>query len=74
MSNMSTSEKYGVAAALGLLLVVLFDNAILMLVVSVVGLVTGALVVRAGDARRVAFLAAMAFAIVFGFGIYRLLR
>jgi hypothetical protein len=74
MSNMGLSEKYGLAAALALLLVVLVDNAVVMLIVSVTGLAAGALVVRSGDARRVALVAAIAFAIVFGFAIYNLLR
>ena len=54
MSKLVLSEKYGIAAAIGLLLLTALNSATLMLVGSVLGLVAGIWVIRQGDARRVA--------------------
>lgn len=74
MQNITPSEKYGIAAALGLLLVVMLNNALLMLVISILGLVAGFWVVRRGEVRRVAFVAFMAFAITAVFAVIGLVR
>ena len=74
MQKITPSEKYGIAAALGLLVMVMFNNAFLMLVLSVVGLVAGFLIIRKGDVRRVAFVAMMAFAISAVFAVIGLVR
>jgi hypothetical protein len=74
MSDFSLSDKYGIAAAIGLFFAVLSENAVVMLIISIVGLAVGIRVLRAGEARRVAFVAAVAFALVFGFGLFELLR
>jgi hypothetical protein len=74
MAHLTLSDKYGIAAALGLLLLVLFDSAILMLVVSVVGILAGLWVLRGGETRRVAYVALLAFAVAAMFGVYGLIR
>jgi uncharacterized membrane protein YozB (DUF420 family) len=74
MPNLTASEKYGIAAALGMLLMVAVNNALLMLVVSILGLIAGFWVVRQGEVRRVAFVAFAAFAIAAVFAVLGLLR
>ncbi len=74
MQSLTPSDKYAVAASIALLILVLFDNAILMLVVSVLGLLAGIWVVRQGEMRRVAWVAAAAFAIALAFALVTLLR
>jgi len=74
MRNLSASDKYGIAASLGLLLMVMFNSALLMLIVSILGLIAGLWVLRQGDARRVAFIAFAAFAIAAVFAIVGLVR
>lgn len=74
MQKITLSEKYGIAAALGLLVMVMFNNAFLMLVLSIAGLVAGLLIIRKGDVRRVAFFALMAFAISAVFAVIGLVR
>lgn len=74
MKNTSLSDKYAIVAAIGLLLLVLFDNAILMLVVSVLGLLGGLWVARGGEMRRAAVVALVAFAVAAVLAIFTLLR
>ncbi len=74
MQNMTPSEKYGIAAALGLLVMVMINNALLMLVLSVIGLVAGFWIIRLGEVRRVAFVAFAAFAIAAVFAVIGLVR
>lgn len=74
MQNITPSEKYGIAAALGLVLMVMFNNALLMLILSLAGLVAGFWIVRQGEVRRVAFVAFFAFAIAAVFAVIGLIR
>jgi F0F1-type ATP synthase assembly protein I len=70
---LTISDKYATGAAIGLLFLVLINNSVVMLVVAILGLLAGAFVVRRGEAKRVAYVAAIAFAIAFGFAVYGLL-
>ena len=72
MSNLTLSEKYGIAAALALIVMVLVNNAILMLVLSVAGIIGGFWVIRRGEVRRVAVIGFAAFLIAAGFAVYAL--
>jgi len=74
MQNVTPSEKYGIAAALGLLVMVMLNNALLMLVLSVVGLVAGFWIMRQGEVRRVAFVAFAALALAAVFAVIGLVR
>ncbi len=74
LRNMSSSDKYAIAAAIGMLFLVLFDNAVLMLVVSVLGLIGGVWVARGGEMRRAAIVALAAFAVAAVLAIFTLLR
>lgn len=74
MPNTSLSDKYAIAAAIGLLLMVLFENAVLMLVVSLAGLIAGLWIARAGSVRRVVIVAMVAFAVAAAFAVIMLLR
>jgi hypothetical protein len=74
MGNLTLSDKYGIGAALGLLVMVLIDNPIVMLVISAVGIIAGFFVVSRGAVRRVGFLAFAAFVITGAFAIYMLVR
>jgi len=74
MQNVTPSEKYGIAAALGLIVMVLFNNALLMLVLSVVGLVAGLWIMRQGEVRRVAFVAFAALVLSAVFAVIGLVR
>ncbi len=74
MKNVSTSEAYGIGAALALLFLVLFDNAWAMLVVSAVGLLAGLWVARQGEVKRVVWVAAAAFGVALAFALFALLR
>lgn len=73
MSRLSLSEKYGIGAAFALFVVVLVDSPILMLVLAVAGLGAGMYVVWTGEAKRVAYVAAIAFALLMGVGLFRVL-
>jgi uncharacterized membrane protein YozB (DUF420 family) len=61
VSNLTPSEKYGIAAAVALIAMVLVNNAILMLVLSLAGIGAGIWVIRKGEVRRVAFVGFVAF-------------
>lgn len=74
MQSLTLSDKYALAAALALLLLVLFDNAVLMLAVSAIGLFAGIWVARRGEIRRVAWVAMVAFAVALAFAVVSLLR
>lgn len=74
MSKLVLSEKYGIAAAIGLLLLTALNSATLMLVGSILGLVAGIWVIRQGDARRVAAVALAGFAVAAVFAIIGLVR
>lgn len=72
--SLSLSEKYAILAALALLVVVWWNNPVAILAVSIAGLAAGAWVVSRGDARRVAVVALVAFAVSLVFAIIMLLR
>lgn len=74
MQNLSLGEKYSIAAAIGLLLLVLLDNAAVMLVSSAVGLAAGLWIARRGEVRRAAVVAMVAFAVSAAISIFMLLR
>jgi hypothetical protein len=74
MSNLSLSDKYAIGATLALLVVVLLNNPLVMLVVSVAGLAAGFMVARRGSMCRAAIVALVAFAITLVFGLVMLLR
>ena len=74
MRNLTLSDKYGMAAALALVLMVLSNSAVVMLVLSLAGLIAGFWVVRDGEVRRVAFVAFAAFAIAAVFAVIGLAR
>lgn len=74
MPNVTASEKYAIAAAIGLLFLVLFEDARLMLAVSTVGLAAGLWLARRGEVRRVAVVALAACAIAAVFAVFTLLR
>jgi hypothetical protein len=71
---LTLADKYGVFTALALLALILADNAIAMIVVSIVGLAIGGFVAWRGDTKRVAWVSVAAFAITLVFGIFSLLR
>ncbi len=74
MRQLAASDKYAIAAAIGILFLMLFDNAVVMLVVSVLGLVGGLWVARSGEMRRAAIVALVAFAVAAVLAIFTLLR
>ncbi len=74
VQNFSVSEKYGIAAVLALMIMVAINNAILMLVLSVLGIVAGFWVFRQGEVRRVGFVAFAGFAIAAVFAVMALVR
>lgn len=74
MQNITPSEKYGIAAALGLIVMTLLNNALLMLVLSVIGLIAGFWILRQGEVRRVAFVAFAALALAAVFAVIGLVR
>lgn len=74
MGNLTLSEKYGMAAAVALILMVAINSALLMLVLSVLGIIGGFWVLRQGEARRVAFVAFAGFAVAAVFAVLGLLH
>lgn len=74
MPALSLSERYAILTALALLFLVLLDNAVLMAVVSAVGLIGGLWVLRRGDFRRVAAVATLACVLTLVFALVILLR
>lgn len=74
MKDFSRSGLYGVASALALLFLILFDNAWVMLVISAVGLLVGFWLARQGEVKRVVWVATGAFAVALVFAVFMLLR
>jgi uncharacterized membrane protein YozB (DUF420 family) len=74
MAHVTLSDKYGIAAALGLLIILVTNSAAVMLVLSVIGLVGGFWVLRQGEVRRVAYVSFAAFAITAAFAVYGLVQ
>jgi hypothetical protein len=71
---LTLADKYGLFAAVALVFLILIDNAVAMIAVSVVGLALGAVVAWRGETKRVAWISVAAFAITLAFGIFSLLR
>ncbi len=69
MANLTLSEKYAIGAVIGLLLVTVVNSAVVMLVVSAIGIAAGIWVMRQGEVRRVAFVALAGFAIAAVFAV-----
>jgi hypothetical protein len=69
VGNLTLSEKYGMAAVVALMIMVAINSALLMLVLSVVGIIAGFWVLRRGEVRRVAFVAFGGFAIAAVFAV-----
>ena len=74
MPTTSWSERYAIAAVLLLLVLVLADNARVMLIISIIGLAAGFWVARQGELRRVAMVAIAAFAMTLVIAAFTLLR
>lgn len=74
MSNLSMSDKYALATAIGLLFMVMFNSAVVILIISVIGLVAGLWVARHGEVRRGAYVAMAACAVALVFGVIVFLR
>lgn len=74
MKDLSLADKYAIGAAIALLVLVFINNPIVMLVVAVLGLGAGMVVVRAGETKRVVYVAALAFALMLGLALFTLLR
>jgi|GEM_PF-1999014 len=74
MPNFSLSDKYAIGAALVLLVLVLLNDPLVMLIVSVLGLVSGLLVARRDQMNRAAWVALIAFVVSLAFGLFLLLR
>ncbi|MBM4458972.1 MAG: hypothetical protein FJ011_14625 [Chloroflexi bacterium] len=70
----SWSERYTLTAAIALLLLVLLDNAELMLTVSALGLVCGLIIAWKSDLKRAGVVALAAFAVAGALALWRLLR
>lgn len=69
MANLTLSEKYAMGAVLGLLLVTLLNSALLMVLVSAIGILSGLWVMRQGEVRPVAFVALAGFVLAAVFGV-----
>lgn len=69
MANLTLSEKYAMGAVLGLLLVTLLNSALLMVLVSAIGILAGLWVMRKGEVRPVAFVALAGFVLAAVFGV-----
>lgn len=67
MPPLTLSDKYGIATVVALALLILVNNAVIMLVVSAIGLAAGFYVARQDDAKRVAWIATAAYAISLAF-------
>lgn len=72
MGNLTLSEKYGIGAAIALGIVVVLNNPVVMLVVSIAGVLAGLWVLRRGEARRVGYVAFAGFAIAAVFAVVAL--
>jgi hypothetical protein len=74
MANLTLSEKYGIAAAVGLLLMVIINHPLVMLGISIIGIVAGFWVVRQGEVRRIAFVGFMGFVVAAVLAVMALVR
>ena len=74
MERLSLSEKYAAGAAVLLLLVAVLNNAIVTLVIGVLGFVAGLLVARTTKPGRAAMVALVGFAVVAALGAVTLLQ
>jgi uncharacterized membrane protein YozB (DUF420 family) len=74
VGNLTPSDKYGIAAAVGLMLMVVINSAVVMLVLSLAGLIAGFWILRRGEVRRAAFVAFAAFAVAAVFAVIGLAR
>lgn len=70
----SWSERYAIAAAIGLLLLVALNNVMVMVVVSALGLAVGLIIAWRSNLRRAGVIALAAFAVAGALGIMTLLR
>ena len=69
MKNWSMPQTYAVASALVLFLLVLVNDALAMLVVSIIGLVAGIFVARSGEMWRPAMVAMAGFGAMLAFSL-----
>lgn len=74
MSNFTISDKYGIAATVGLIIMLVVNNPAVMLAISALGIIVGFWVVRQGEVRRVAFVAFIAFVVAAVFAVFGLVR
>lgn len=74
MSNLTPSDKYSIAAAIALILMVVINSAVVMLVLSLAGIIAGFWMLRRGEVRRSAFVAFAAFALAAVFAVIGLVR
>ena len=74
MVKPSISEMYAIASAIALLILVLVNNPVAMLVVSVAGLAGGVFVARQGKVWRLAMVAMAGFAAVLALALVSLWR
>ncbi|OIO98459.1 MAG: hypothetical protein AUK03_01325 [Anaerolineae bacterium CG2_30_64_16] len=70
----SPAQAYAIAAAILLLFLVMLNNAVAMLVVSIIGLAAGLLIARRGEMGRPAVIAMAGFAAALAFAVVMLLR
>ncbi|MCX6029794.1 MAG: hypothetical protein NT169_10890 [Chloroflexi bacterium] len=74
MSIQTWSEKYALAAAIALLFLVILDNAVVMFVVALAGLVAGLLIAWRASLKRAGVVALAGFAVAIVFAVFVLLR
>ncbi len=74
MGNLSVSDKYSIAAVIALMIMVIVNNAVLMLALAVLGIIAGFWVFRQGEVRRAGFVAFAGFAIAAVFAVMTLVR
>jgi hypothetical protein len=74
MRNLALSQIYAIGAVLLLVVAILVNQPRVTIIISAVGLVAGALVLRRGDVRRVAMVAMAGFGATLVMGVFGLLR
>jgi putative Ca2+/H+ antiporter (TMEM165/GDT1 family) len=74
MANLTLSDKYGIAAVLGMLVIVVVNSTLAMLIISVIGIIGGLWVMRKGEVRRVVYVSLAAFAIAAALAVYGLVQ
>jgi hypothetical protein len=72
MGSLTLSDKYGIAAAIGLGIVVAINNALVMLIVAIAGILAGLWVLRQGAVRRVCYVALAGFVVAAVFAVIEL--